>query len=191
MSDEKMIMNTSDEAAHFKTDISGWVSKDGRFYGKDERAARWDGCTHIACSGGCGVPVSKNSYTVCPECRAKSDIEKYNNLERKEWDGESPLYSEALDRYFFDEQELIDYCYDEGLTTVDDMLLRTTTPQRAFTLSPNDIYCDIMAEEDDENLPKVLEDAFDELNAVIMAENFILSWVPTKYAAILPAKEAE
>ena len=57
MSGNEMILNTSDEAAHFVTGLSGWVSRHGHFYGNDERLARYDGCTHTVCE--CGKPCEK------------------------------------------------------------------------------------------------------------------------------------
>ena len=41
-----IIMEESPEAAEYRTDISGWVSCNGNYYGKDERMARYDGATH-------------------------------------------------------------------------------------------------------------------------------------------------
>lgn len=40
MSDKSVIMFDSPEAATYRTDIKGWVSRDGRYYGEDERGAR-------------------------------------------------------------------------------------------------------------------------------------------------------
>ena len=54
--EEKTILFTSDEAAKYTDGISGWVSRDGFFWGKDERAARYHGCTHVLCED-CGNPA--------------------------------------------------------------------------------------------------------------------------------------
>lgn len=72
---DKQVLETSDEAATFVTGIEGWVDGNGRFWGKDERAARWNGCTHIICPG-CKKETSKN-YIYCPECREKSAAAQY------------------------------------------------------------------------------------------------------------------
>ena len=67
------IFPESTEAATFMK-VEGWVSRDGRFYGKDERTARWGGATHIYCRE-CGEPCPKN-WLVCEACREKKDKEK-------------------------------------------------------------------------------------------------------------------
>lgn len=54
---ETMILPSSDEAAQQVT-VTGWRSREGLFYGNDERIARWAGATHVECSE-CGKPTPK------------------------------------------------------------------------------------------------------------------------------------
>ena len=60
---EKIVMYDSPEAATYRTDIKGWVSRDGHFYGDNgpsaEHGARWSGCTHMNCK--CGTSMRKES----------------------------------------------------------------------------------------------------------------------------------
>ena len=50
--------------------VAGWRSRDGRFYGDNEHAARWSGCTHVKCVS-CGDPTNK-ICSVCQSCREKA-----------------------------------------------------------------------------------------------------------------------
>lgn len=50
--EEKIIMYDTPAAAMYRTGIEGWVSSDGHFFGKGERAehlARYSGSTHHKC----------------------------------------------------------------------------------------------------------------------------------------------
>lgn len=98
----EVILDTSPEAAKFVENISGWVSRDGLFFGKNEDAARYQGCSHRACSE-CGSPAPKG-YTACSSCREKKAEARYEKLERAEWDEKGALYSEVAD-YMEEENE--------------------------------------------------------------------------------------
>jgi hypothetical protein len=106
---EKIIMYDSPEAATFKTDISGWVASDGRFYGKDENIARYAGCTHRTCP--CGKIYSKG-HVRCDSCQSKLDSDKYYALPVEDWDGSEPVCVYNDDTYFFDEDSLLDWMAD-------------------------------------------------------------------------------
>lgn len=114
--EEKIILFDSEEAAKYVTNITGWVSKDGRFWGTDERAARYDGCTHVKCE--CGN-ITEKGWLKCDSCRHKADIEKYNSFPFREWDKKEPVYSYAADKYFFEESDLEEYCDEEEVDPKD------------------------------------------------------------------------
>lgn len=177
-----MILNTSDEAARFVTNISGWVSRDGLFFGKDERTARWSGCTHVACET-CGTPTPKG-YLICDACRSKKDAEKYEAREKRKWDGPEMAYSEAVDKYFTDWDEAEDYCEQEEWS-MESLRLVICEPNYAREVE-SDFWCDDLAE--DGELPPGLEKALEELNSYIRDEKIILSWSPGKYAVDLSAE---
>jgi len=176
---EKIVLNTSDEAATFKTGISGWVDRHGRFYGKDERMARWSGCTHVLCSG-CGKPVSKG-WTACADCRLKKSIERYHKMERKEWDGETPLYSHMADKYFFDADELTDHL-EEFECTEKDMQLIICKPMYLSQIDEDHFNDDLP---EDGELPGEVFDALYKLNFAIRRQDPV-GWMPDKYAAVMP-----
>jgi len=173
---EKQILNTGDEAAKYVTNIEGWVDCNGRFWGKDEQAARWSGCTHIACRN-CGKPTPKN-YTICEDCREKKDIERYEKKDRKQWDGETPLYSEFIDKYFFDGDDLLDYLYVTEKSS-ESLRLVICCPIYLSQITEDGFYDDLP---EDGELPEDVVKAIDALNDVIREQEPV-SWSPGRYAA--------
>ena len=179
----KIILNESDEAATWKTGISGWVDRHGHFFGNDERNARWSGATHILCPE-CGKPTSKN-YTMCADCRLKKSIERYNERERKEWDGETPLYSHACDKHFFND-DLFDHL-EEFDCTAESLRLIICEPMYLRQID-EDYFCDDLPE--DGELSKDIVSALEELNLLIK-KNGPVGCMPGKYAATMPDKSEE
>lgn len=118
--EEKIIMFESNEAAQYRTNIEGWVSSDGRFYGKDERTARYSGSTHHKCE--CGG-IAERTYIRCEDCRKKFSDDLYEKMPYKEWDGKEPICLYDGDEFFFDEESLIDYLYDNELNGDDVQLV--------------------------------------------------------------------
>lgn len=171
---EEVVLSTSDAAASIKT-VTGWVSRSGRFWGDDERMARYDGCTHGVCD--CGATMDKG-YTKCEACRQTAEIERYNAKPKAEWDGESPLYSDAADRYFFDNDELADFITEhEG--NISGLRFVICEPNRARPLD-YDHWGDDLPEDGD--MPAALVAAIDALNAVV-ATLEPLSYEPGQFAA--------
>lgn len=177
--EKKIILGTSDEAAKIET-VTGWMSRTGRFWGKDERAARYDGSTHRLCS--CGEVIEKQGY--CRPCADKKEAEKFAAMERKEWDGTTPLCLYHADRYFWDIDELTDYC-EENEVQPDQLNLVICEPIYAREIDPNEYYHDDLPE--DGEVDSELEAAFEELNKLIRESKPILSWMPGKFAAIVEA----
>jgi hypothetical protein len=180
--DEKIVLNTSDEAAQFKTGLSGWVSRHGLFFGKDERAARYNGCTHVECSD-CKKPTERG-WTLCEFCREKHAQERYAKRESKEWDGKTLLYSESADKYFFDEDDLMDFLADEG-GSIESLRLLICEPEYLRPVE-YDHWVDDLPE--DGELPEAVEDAVEAVNKVIR-EQGPSAWYPGKYAAVLKEEQ--
>lgn len=119
MKDEKIIMYDSPEAATYVTNIEGWVDVNGLFFGKGkegELMARYSSHTHKICD--CGNKIEKG-WIKCSECRRKSGIERYNARQFKEWDGVEPVCTWDGDRYFFNEEDLIEYMEENEEDTID------------------------------------------------------------------------
>ena len=171
---EKIIMRESPEAAQLKT-VTGWVSRTGQFFGDDERTARYAGCTHEVC-GGCGAVIARGW---CNTCREKRDLESWLAAERTEWDGTTPLYSDAYDKYFFDE-DVEEFADDEGVS-VDDLRLYICEPRYGRSID-EDYFCDELAE--DGEVPDVILHAMKKLNEAIK-EAGPLSWYPGKQVPLI------
>lgn len=89
--------------------VMGWRCKAClEFFGHEAHARYCCGhrdraCETEGCSGRRDSP-----YVICKGCRSKSDLERWENRYREhavEWDGETPLYSEAYDRWLFPEND--------------------------------------------------------------------------------------
>lgn len=174
----EMVLDTSDLAASRQT-VTGWVSRTGRFWGDDERMARYDGCTHKQCE--CGG-VTEKHYIRCKVCRAKAEIEKYDARPVAVWDGEVFLYSDAHDRYFQDIESLVDYLGDfdvDEAPSIADLRLIICEPNYARQIE-SDQWSDDLPE--DGELPSEIEEALRVLNEVIKRAP-PLSWSPGKFAA--------
>jgi len=174
----KMVMFDSDEAATYKANISGWVSRHGRFLGNDERAARYDGCTHTRCED-CGEPVDRGRL-VCPQCHENRQIKRYDAMPKEEWNGEGMIYSAAADRFFRDWDDVENCLEDEG-GTADSLRLIICEPEYLPPI-PDDYGCDELAE--DGELPDEVAQAIEEFNKVIIAAGAV-SWFPGKKAVLL------
>lgn len=185
MSDnDQIILPTSPEAASYRTDIKGWISRNGRFYGDGsggERTARYDGSTHNICIR-CGSHCEKG-WTSCQGCRDVLDHERWEKLELVEWDGVTPLTLYKGDQYFFDTESIYDYAETNDLK-VSELDLVICIPNLAREVD-QDYWCDEIAE--DGELPSWLEDALEQFNKIIREhQNEPLSWYPGKQRVILP-----
>ena len=172
----EVILPSDPRAAHYVTDIKGWVSRDGRFYGNDERLARWAGSTHNVCDA-CGA-VTERPWTHCAPCRARSKAERHAKRETKPYNGE-PIYSDAIDKFFFDEDELLDYLADDDAVPLNDLQLVFCKPQFAREID-TDIWCDELP--DDHEVPGWLTEAVETLNQTIREREEPLSWVAGQIA---------
>lgn len=185
--EEKVVLSTSDEAARIMT-VTGWVDRSGRFWGNDERMARYCGATHMVCE--CGN-VHEKTWTKCQTCRDAAKLERYRAMPERPWDESAPIYSDAADTYFFSPDELIDYVLDEPDRTYESLRLRLCKQNHAREIDGTEYFSDDLPEDGD--LPPQLEAAFEALNAVIRAQG-PLSWSPVDARptlASLPALERQ
>jgi hypothetical protein len=176
---EAVIPFDSDEAASVQT-VTGWMAR-GHFFGEDERGARYFGCTHKPCEG-CGELIPKSGIIYCRPCAGTRDAEKYAALPRQQWDGETPLVIYGTDRYFFNEDELDEYCAEHGVAR-EDLPLVICVPQRPRYVDAMDFLEDVLPEDADEwDVPTPIRDAVEQLNKAIDAAG-VLSWTEGKRAA--------
>ena len=179
---EKQILFDSPEAAVYRTDIEGWVDSTGRYFGNDERIARYSGCTHRKCER-CNELTDK-SRTVCTKCWNEMQVEKYHKMPTKMWDGKAMLYSQSADRYFNDLEEAENWLGDEQ-EILDDLRLIVCEPRYATQIDVENFYCDDMPEDTTiyDTHPELVK-AFDELNKVIKNYKQPLCWCVGLYRAI-------
>jgi hypothetical protein len=157
--------------------VTGWRSRNGHFYGDNEHLARWDGCTHLICD--CGAEMDR-TYTICRACRNKKRLAQYQAMPFKEWDGETPLTLNDDDRYFWSEDDLLEYCEEENIQP-EDLRLVICEPNYAWQID-DDYYCDILPE--DHTLADAypdLADAIEKVNEMIRKKEKPLSWGAGKY----------
>ena len=185
MKDEKIVLDTSDEAAKFVTGISGWVSRDGHFCGNDEHIARYIGSTHKLCE--CGNIVEK-MWLKCGACRAKEAQERFNSFPNKEWDGNSPIALFDGEEFFFDYSALSDYCEDHD-TSPEKLMLVHCRPNYAREIDPNELYCDELPE--DGEVDGNLAEEFEKLNRYIRENKIVLSWSHDDVAVIINPDEVK
>ncbi len=179
MSQEKLIILPEDErAATYRTDICGWVSRGGRFFGEQgEEPARWEGSTHHKCSY-CDEIIPKTPYSACPSCRPSRLSRRHAERERRAWDGESPIYSESEDEFFYDFEEVEEFCFEHECAA-DDLLLLLCEP-----ISLPEIEPDLFDLPEDVELPAEIQAKVDELNAMLRS-CAPLAWEPIGYAVEL------
>jgi len=158
MSDEKMIMADSNEAAT-KQMREVWVSSDGRIY-QDEKTARYAGSTHRMCD--CGHPVSQRSY--CEQCHQAKRLEKFMAMPVIEWDMTTPIAVFDSESYFFDPDDLILYLEDIELDELDDIQLVKCEPVPVQQVDEEYFNGD---QHEDFELPADIQAAVDSLNQVI------------------------
>ncbi len=181
---EEIILPDDPRAAEFKT-ITGWVSRNGQFWGIDERMARYAGSTHSRCQT-CSEMCSKNSL-YCDKHLRERELEKYAARPVKPWDGTCMLYSETLDRYFSELAEVIDWLRDEdsGASPVD-LRLVLCDPEYPDAPDPVDYYCDKLPESGD--VPDEVAEAFDVL-AKTLKKCGPMSWFPGEFALDISSLE--
>jgi len=177
---DKIIMDTSDDAARFETDLTGWVDRNGIFFGiAGESTARYNGCTHRACQD-CGKPTPK-AYTACAECREKAAISRYEKLDRVEWDESRPVYSQSHDRYFNSWDEIADTIEGDLDNGIGYKSLRLVVCAPVYLRPIDTDYWNGDLPDEEYTFPDEIIRAIDDLNAALV-EAGPVAWYPTKKA---------
>jgi hypothetical protein len=170
--EEKVILYSSEEAAKIMT-VTGWVSSTGRFWGKDEHMARWEGSTHKTCD--CGV-ITEKGYSKCEKCRLAASIGAYKKMPFKEWNYETPLINYQDDKFFWNEEDIIEYLEENDLKP-EDLNLVICEPNYFYKID-SDYWEDILPEDGD--IPKELEELLKKVNEYCETAKPI-SWTEGKY----------
>lgn len=165
-------MFDSQEAASKRT-AEVWVSRHGKIW-SDERAARWDGCTHVACSE-CGHPVEK-VWLKCQKCRDKADMQRFLAMPEADWDGKAMIYSGLTDEYFSSPDEAIEQWEGNGHAE-EEMRLVICEPVYASELVSEYWVDDLPGEE--RETPDWLNELINQFNEGLHGKPE-LSWEPGK-----------
>lgn len=177
---EPVIFPDSPEAATYRTDIKGWVSRKGLYYGDDEYLARHNGCTHTHCDD-CGE-AADHGRVYCSKCSAKRSTEKFLKLPAKEWDESTPLCLYKDDRYFYSMDDIDEYCEEYNVKPEDLQLVWCCKqPPPVFD---EDYFSDWLEFIDDIEIPRGLLDAINDFNEKIR-QHYPEIWIPDNIRAIL------
>ena len=111
--------------------------------------------------------------------------ELYNSREKIVWDGNTPIYSETMDKYIFDYDDL-EYLLDDIDPPLIDCVAETlrllSCEPIYLSQIPDDYWCDDLAE--DQELPVEIIAALQLFNDVISSHEPV-SWMPGKYSVTL------
>ncbi|UXY09028.1 BREX-1 system adenine-specific DNA-methyltransferase PglX [Kosakonia sp. ML.JS2a] len=182
MNTEKIVMMDSDEAASIQT-VTGWVDRYGRFWGKDEVAARWSGATHRKCKNKPDQhPIHAKNFW-CEICHQEARQKTFDEMEKQVWKGE-PLVIFDDDMYFFDISDLVDYCEEHNLLP-SEIRLVICKPNMPPEIDMNDHLQEIIPDGGDHNdIPEEIWQAAEALNKALR-ESPAISWSAGNAAAIV------
>ena len=168
---EEIILPSDPRAAKLMT-VTGWVSRNGRWYGDDERTARYDGSTASECRE-CGTQCRKG-YTMCDACSNKREREKYLALPEVDVpDGYMVCHEET---YASDLSELIDELLEDGIFPTS-ACIYICEPNHAPDFNMYDHLCDVIPSEDDRwKSPKEILEAAVALNKALHEYGRNISW---------------
>lgn len=135
--------------------------------------------THDKCS--CGN-LMRRGRLYCDECSSKKRDEVYWSKSYLEWDGKTPLVLFDTDIYFFGEDEIYDYIYNEDLDKdqIDELQFVICEPNHLREIDI-DYWSDIFPEDfDPENsLPELIK-KIDEFNE-FLSKHEPVSWSEGKF----------
>lgn len=135
--------------------------------------------THNKCE--CGN-LMKKGWTACDECRFKKRNDHYNSMSFMEWDGETPLVLFDSDVYFFSEEDIYEYIYENELDKdqIDELKFVLCSPNRLSTIEL-DYWSDYFPEDyDPERHDPELVKKLDEFNSFLESYKPI-SWSESKF----------
>ena len=182
MSEE--IIYPESEGSAKKVTMELWKSRNGYLF-VEEDLARKDGATHLPCKE-CNKPIKRERTRypmLCDVCKAKLEEKNYQALEKKEWDGVTPICTYKGEVFFDAPCEVLDYCV-ENKCDPEDLLLVHCKPDYFFEIDPpEECYYDILHE--NSKIPEELKEAFENVNKVVHEVNKKYgpaSWYPGNVA---------
>lgn len=173
---KEIILDTDEDIIEYRTNIEGWVGKDGNFYGKDKERAVYANSTHKKCEKG---HVYEKFWTNCRTCQEQELPSKYMQREFKEWDGKTPLCLFGEDKYFFSEDDVADYLEEEE---PENIMLMICEPNYLWEIDMEAQWEDILPEDwsFEDVASKELLEKLKEVNTLIAGHSPV-SWNEGKY----------
>lgn len=173
----------SEDAAEQMT-VTGWVCKNcRRYWGDDERMARYCCSTSFPCE--CGKRRSKH-YTCCDDCRSKHEADRFFATPVAEWDGGFPLVDDG-DHYMFDEDDLAQFLEDSTeFSELADVRLMPCQPTSTREFIMSEHLQDSLAPDQE------LDDE-DQINEIVnkwIEDHKPISWEPRHKCRLDPVKVA-
>jgi hypothetical protein len=101
-------------------------------------------------------------------------------IPEQDWNGTTPIFSEMVDKWFENINQLLDYC-DKEEADPKTLLLMHGKPNYLSSIDPLKHYADILHRELPE-IPPIIQRAFDDLNKTITNNHIPVSWDVGEYA---------
>lgn len=178
----EVVMMDSDNAASIRT-VTGWVDRQGRFWGNDEYQARWSGSTHRKCPNN---PTEHPIYPTngyCEICSKEKRQAKFGIFPRVAWTGQTLVIFDT-DTYFFDTESLVDYCCDNEVLP-SELQLVICIPNHVPQFDILQHCEEIMPEDNDISyIPETVQEAVEALNKAIK-ESDVVSWSQGELVAMV------
>jgi hypothetical protein len=174
---EVIILPEDTEKLIDEVEVKLYKAKDQ--YYRSKESAIYSLITHNKCE--CGN-LMRRGHLKCESCRSKKREEVYNSMSFMEWDGVTPLVLFDSDIYFFGEDDIYDYIYNEELDSdqIDNLQLVICQPNH-FNEIDLDYWGDIFPEDFDaeRSIPEFIK-KLDEFNKFI-SEQEPISWSEGKF----------
>lgn len=187
--EEKSYILPEDKISASRELFPGWLSRRGiifldRAYGsqdESEEVARKDGANAIRCTK-CGLVIPKTHSVMCDYCRAIFKQDTFASFPEKKYSecsGVVAIYDD--DRFFFNREEIDDFCYDGEIDKASLKLVECMqSSPRTLT---DEFFWDEMPSEIDE-CPKELYDLIDKFNKEVSKLD-IWGWYPTNTRVVM------
>lgn len=138
-----------------KSKQPNWTSDDA------EKAARTC-CSENSPCFVCGERRTRYPHHACDVCAAIRSRERWEKCEVRPL--EFPLTLQDGDRWFWDEDALVEYCEEHELKS-EDLLLRIGTRVIPRMFEPSEFWCDDLSEDDDTTDDRECDELASKINA--------------------------
>lgn len=131
-----------------KETLEGWRCEKCNKFMLDERAAKLCCVDSRPCEvEGCDGWTSLSYYYMCDKHNHEQDVNRWRKYEERDYHGE-PLVIFNDDRFFWNEEELLEYCVDEQVQPKD-LLLVFANQVKIREFDANEYWCDDIGEDDE------------------------------------------